>query len=647
MNPRLTVNVLNVTPSRWAMALTLSFLISVSCVISFLSVSWADDTELAEEKVSTPVSEFAPNEVRPTEQKKYDQALTISQVSVSGNYLIDDHAIKDSMALQPGSLYSKRNLQGDLRRIYDLGYFTDKIKAVPVATRQGIHLRIEVEENAPVTGIQIQGNSILDDAELQAVFDTQTGLPQNIGQLNESIAKIEKIYADKGYVLARVKTIEDDPDGMINLDIDEGHLRNIHLVGNRKTKDYVVERLMTIKEGDVYNEKNLTDDLKRIFSTQSFSDVRRVIAVSPDDPDEYDLTIEMDEKKTGAISLGGGVDTGTGLFGSVGYNDPNFGGRGESFSSVASVGTGVIGRGDSLADARTYQFEVGWNTPSFRQTNHALGVSTYARDMSSINIPLGIERRIGSSVTWSKPLENHPHMAFSIATGAEHVSLREGGAASDLTNLGITGRDAQLNGGTFLNITPTIAYDTRNNRFDPSSGWLNSVALTGAYGLGGESYGTLSTNIRKYKKITDNVTLALNAQAGTNLIGDVPEFNMFRMGGSYSVRGFQEGGLGIGNGFMMGSAELRTKLPLFGKLKDVPFLDTMKTAFFLDAGQLVDQSKLTSGDYAQNGFGASVGAGLRVNIPGVGPIRIDYAVPIAGGNSQYYRRFNFGVGQKF
>jgi outer membrane protein assembly factor BamA len=28
-------------------------------------------------------------------------------------------------------------------------------------------------------------------------------------------------------------------------------------------------------------------------------------------------------------------------------------------------------------------------------------------------------------------------------------------------------------------------------------------------------------------------------------------------------------------------------------------------------------------------------------------LRIDYALPVAGGNSNYFQRFNFGVGQKF
>ncbi len=608
------------------------------------------ESSSAEESGPTPLTEFAPDEIRPVRGKRYDQGLTITRVTIEGNRLIEDENIKESMATRPGSLYNKGNLQRDLRRIYNMGYFTEKIRAVPIATSNGIHLRIEVEENAPVTGINIEGNSLISDEELQAIFAGQTGLPQNIGQLNESIEKIEKLYADKGYVLARVKGITDDPDGVINLEINEGQINEVFFVGNRKTKDYVVKRLMVTEAGDTYNEKVLTEDLKRIFSSQSFSDVRRVLTVSPDDPEKYDLTIELDEKKTGAISLGGGLDTGTGLFGSVGYNDPNFLGRGQNFSSVAAVGTGVIGRGDSLADARTYQFDVNWSTPSLKQTDNALAVSAYGRDMASINVPLGIERRIGTGVTWSRPIKSWKNTAVSLSAGGERVSMRDGGTGADLKALGITSamRDGQLDGGTFLNMTPTIAYDTRDNRFNPATGSLHTLSLTGAYGLGGGSYGTASTNLRKYFKLREGIVLALNAQAGNSIIGDIPEFNMFRMGGSYTVRGFREGGLGIGNGFMLGSAELRTKVPLFGKLKDVPFLDTLSTAFFLDAGKVLDQADLIGDSrFAHDGFGASAGLGIRINIPGVGPIRVDYAVPIAGGNDNYYRRFNFGVGQKF
>lgn len=640
-----------------AKTVSLTFALALTLTLGSGHALWAqatngDDAQSASEDEAgpTPLSEFAPEDVRPVRDKRYDQSLTITKVSIEGNRLVQAETIKEVMAIRPGALYNKTNLQGDLKRIYEMGYFTDKIRAVPIATSNGILLKIEVEENAPVTGVTIQGNTLVSDSELQTVFAGQTGMPQNVGQLNESIQKIEQLYASKGYVLARVKTIADDPDGVINLNITEGRLNSVRFVGNRKTKEFVLNRLMTTQQGDIYNEKILTDDLKRLFSTQSFSDVRRVLTVSPDDPEQYDLTVELDEKKTGAISVGGGLDTGTGAFGSVGYNDPNFLGRGQNFSSMAAVGTGIIGRGDSLASARTYQFDVSWSSPSLFNTSNALEVAAYGRDMASVNIPLGIERRIGTGVTWSRPLKSFKHMAFSLGLGGERVSLREGGDDSSLEDIGILKslRGGQLEGGTFLSVTPTLAYDSRDNRFSPTRGMLNTFSLAGAYGISGDSYGTVSTNLRKYVKLREGITLALNAQAGTNLIGEVPEFNMFRVGGSYSVRGFREGGLGIGNGFMLGSAELRTKVPLFGPLKKVPFLETLGTAFFIDGGRVLDQSDLiSSGDFVQKGFGASVGAGLRVNLPGLGPIRVDYAIPIAGGSSKYTQRFNFGIGQKF
>lgn len=608
----------------------------------------AGDVQSTEEATPTPLSEFAPNEIRPARGQGYDQGLTISKVAIEGNKLITADKIKDSMLIRPGSLYSKSTLKEDLRRIYDMGYFTEKIKAVPVSTNDGIVLRIVVQENAPVTGVHIEGNSIIDDSELQTIFASQTGLPQNIGQLNESIEKVEKLYADKGYVLARVSNIEDDPDGVINLKINEGVIDKVQFVGNRKTKDFVIKRLMTTKVGDVYNEKNLSDDLKRIFGTQAFSDVRRVITASPDDPDKYSLTVEVDEKRTGSISLGGGIDTGTGLFGSVGYNDPNFLGRGQNVNSIFAVGSGIIGRNRATqASARSYQFDVGWSDPSFMNTANSVSANAYGRNYSSFNIPLGVERRIGSELSWGAPLKSFKNTSIGLSLRGENVRIQDYSDNSDLRefNISKSDRKEQLKGGTFVSLSPTLAFDTRDNRFNPTSGWLNTISLTGAYGAGGTSYGMASANLRKYIKIRDGITLALNAQGGHSLMGDIPAFNMYRLGGSYSVRGFQEGGLGIGNGYLLSSAELRTKIPVFGKLKQIPVINSLTAATFLDAGTVLGGSSLNS-TFNRKGTGIATGLGLRMNMPGVGPIRIDYAIPLSG-RGDYSRNWNFGIGEKF
>ena len=613
------------------------------------SLAPADDVQAQEDASPTPVNEFAPDGVRAARDQGYDQGLTINKISIEGNKLINGDKIKDTMIIRPGSLYSKSTLKEDLRRIYDMGYFTEKIKAVPVATSDGIVLRIVVQENAPVTGVHIDGNTIIDDNELQSIFASQTGMPQNIGQLNEAIEKVEKLYAEKGYVLARVSNIEDDPDGVINLKINEGTIDKIQFVGNRKTKDYVLKRMMATKAGDVYNEKKLGEDMKRIFGTQAFKDVRRVITASPDNPDKYNLTMEVDEKRTGAISLGGGIDTSTGLFGSLGYNDPNFLGRGQNLSSVFAVGTGIINRNAATqANSRTYQFDVGWSNPSLMNTSNSLSVNAYGRNYSSFNIPLGVERRFGSEVSWGRPLASLNHTSFGLSLRGEHVSLQDYASSADLSkfNINPSQRSGQLKGGNFLTLSPTLAYDTRDNRFSPTSGWLNTVSVGGSYGLNGStSYGMANANLRKYIKIRNGITLALNAQGGHSIMGDIPTFNMYRMGGSYSVRGFQEGGLGIGNGYLLSSAELRTKIPVFGKLKTIPVINNLTAATFLDAGTVLGGSNLNS-VFNRTTSGVSTGFGIRLNMPGVGPIRIDYAIPLMG-RSSYTRYWNFGVGEKF
>ncbi|WP_303672980.1 BamA/OMP85 family outer membrane protein [Vampirovibrio chlorellavorus] len=630
------------------LALSIGVSTSVSQTWAEDALAPAGDVTSSEESTPTPLSEFAPDEVRAARDQRYDQGLTVNKISIEGNRLVQSDKIKDSMVMRPGSLYSKNTLKDDLRRIYDMGYFTEKIKAVPVSTSEGIVLRIVVQENAPVTGVHIEGNSIVEDSELQAIFAKQTGMPQNIGQLNESIEKVEKLYADKGYVLARVSNIEDDPDGVINLKINEGTIDKVQFVGNRKTKDFVIKRLMTTKVGDVYNEKALADDLKRIFGTQAFSDVRRVITASPDNPDKYNLTVEVDEKRTGSISVGGGVDTNTGLFGSLGYSDPNFLGRGQNVNSIFAVGSGIIGRDrNTQASARTYQFDVGWSDPSFMNTANSLSANLYGRDFSSFNIPLGIERRIGTEVAWGAPLMKYKNTSVGLSLRGENVRIRDFANNNDLREFGISSseRKDQLKGGTFVSLSPTLAFDTRNNRFNPTSGWLNTVSLTGAYGLSNNSYGLVSANLRKYIKIREGITLALNAQGGNSLLGDIPEFNMFRMGGAYSVRGFQEGGLGIGNGYLLSTAELRAKVPMIGKMKNIPVLNSLSLATFLDAGTVLGESNFNN-VFNRTGRGMSTGLGIRLNMPGVGPIRIDYAIPIAGG-SKYNRPWNFGVGEKF
>ncbi len=598
----------------------------------------------------TPLKNIAPkgNQLIPEATPLYDKGVTITEIEIVGNKDVPAESILKAISTQPGSLYSKTRLQKDLKKIYDMGYFTDHMKVVPIATREGIHLRFELEENAIVKSIDFKGNTIFTSDELGKIFTGQVGMPENVNQINSGIQAVEKKYKDKGYILARVQDIKEDPPGTITFVMSEGKIANISFSGNKKTKDYVIRRAMVEKEGNIYNEKTVGEDMKRIFSTQLFSDVRRVVKASPESASEYDLVIEVDEKKTGAISLGGGLDTGTGLFGSVGYNDPNFLGRGDSVSTIFSLGTGILWSTSDVLRRAVFQFETNWSAPSFLETNNALGTSLYARQLASFNIPLTVEQRYGGEIDWSRPLEAHPGANVSMGLGYEKTNVKEGVTQDQLALYGVTPaeRAKELKDGSYTFLEPGFSYDSRNNRLNPTEGWLNTFGSHLALGLTNSSYGTLSANLRRYLKVTDNITFAVNAQGGVKGFGNVPQFNMFRLGGAYTVRGFEEGGLGIGQDYLLGSAEIRTKLPFLKFFDKFPLYDILQAAFFTDAGVLYEEPS-SNHLFSRPGYGVSIGAGLRVNIPAVGPMRVDWAQPITGARGGHTQHFNFGVGNKF
>jgi outer membrane protein assembly factor BamA len=100
---------------------------------------------------------------------------------------------------------------------------------------------------------------------------------------------------------------------------------------------------------------------------------------------------------------------------------------------------------------------------------------------------------------------------------------------------------------------------------------------------------------------------------------------------------------------LMGTAELRAKLaflPDDNKITSA-IKKNVKIAGFLDYGQVVGNST-TNSLLSRSNFGASVGLGLRINMPMVGLVRIDYGLPIVStilGNRT--PRMTVGFGEKF
>lgn len=595
-------------------------------------------------EVKDQASGTNPNE----KEEKY-----IKDIEIHGTNVISPEIIMTRLNMQKGDVYSRDMLQTDLKSIYQLGYFSERMKAIPVKNSDGtITLKIILEENAPVTDFTIEGNTVVSTEEILSYLTPMKGKPQNISQINEAIANIQDCYSSKGYILSRIDSVSDDPDGTINIDIKEGTIGKIMIAGNEKTKDFIIERNVLSEPGMIYNENLLKEDLSRLFATQAFKDVTREITPEDENPDVYDITINVEEQRTASISVGGGLDSVTGVFGSAGIADNNFRGRNQRLSLNALAGTGVILNDASIKRRMNLQAELSFFEPYFLNADTSLMSKIFYRDFGSYQVPLAIERRIGGEATVAHRFKRNRHLTSTFSLGVENINVSEGdfekiSGMYGKYNIPIAERAKQLEGGLFLSLSPALIYDTRDSAAVTRRGTMASLRFDEEFGLDGfdKTHGKLSGMIKQYIPVAKKSSLSFTVKGGGKIHGDnMPEVMAYRLGGPYTIRGFKMSGVGTGDSFIMGSAEFATPIPFLDRTR-INFLHNLRFTMFVDAGKIFNPT-VSDTIYDRPMHAVTAGIGLKLYVPGMGPLSIDYGIPLTnpGENGNKNGYFTFGVG---
>ena len=577
----------------------------------------------------------------------------IRDIELYGVNALSPEDILAKMTLQKGSAYSRDLVQTDLKAIYQLGYFSENMKAIPITNSDGtVTLKIILEENLPVKDFTIEGNTVVATEEILDCLLPMKGKPQNVAQINQAIYDIQNIYSNKGYILARVESVTDDPDGTININIKEGTINKILIQGNEKTKNYVIERNVLTEPGMIYNENLIKEDLVRLYASQAFKDVTREIEPTLEDPDLYDVTIRVEEQRTASISVGGGLDTVTGVFGSLGIADNNFRGRNQRLSLNGLVGTGVMLNDASVKDHMNIQAELSFFEPYFFNSDNSLMAKVFFRDFGSYQVPLAIEQRIGGEVTVAHRLKKNRHATATFSLGVENVNVKEGdfnriASLYNKYNIPISDRAKQLEGGLFMSLSPALIYDTRDSATVTRHGTLASIRFDEEIGLDGfdKTHGKLTGMVKQYIPIGKKSSLSFTAKAGGKIHGDnMPEVMAYRLGGPYTIRGFKMSGVGTGNAFVMGSAEFATPIPFIDRTR-IKFLNNIRLTAFVDAGKIFDTT-ISDTLYDRPMYAVSAGVGIKLYVPGMGPLSVDYGIPLTnpGANGSENGYFTFGVG---
>ncbi len=566
----------------------------------------------------------------------------------------------DAIVTKPGRTTSRTQLQADINAIYSTGYFGN-VKGDLQDTEIGVRVAFVVEVNPVLKSVQTEGATVLEAGTIDKIFGPQYGKVTNLRDLQTAVKELEKYYQDKGYVLAQVADVKSQPDGTVTIIVAEGVVEDIKVgylneEGKDKntdgtpvrgnTRDFIVTRELNLKPGNVFNRNTVQSDLQRVFGLGIFDDVN--VGLNPGtDPKKVVVTVNVKERSTGSIAVGAGISSATGLFGTVSFQQANLGGNNQKLGLDIQVGE------------RDLLFDLNFTDPwlagdpyrtSFTANIFNRRLFSYIFDNppgAPTDIGIGPdktdtprENRLGVGFSFSRPLGNG--ITSSLGFRYERVTITDSGN----TITPFDGRGNQLsinpNGQDDLFLLQfAAAQDLRDDPIKTTKGSVLRLVTEQSlpFGSGSIFFNRLRASYSFYIPVKFTSfnegpqTLAFNLQAGT-ILGTMPPYEAFRIGGSNSVRGWDEGRIGSGRSYALVSAEYR--FPVFSIVNGVLFAD-----YGTDLGTGASVPGNPAGVRNKPGNGGGYGVGVRIQSP-LGAIRIDYGFATNGGT-----QFSFGLGEKF
>jgi outer membrane protein insertion porin family len=579
---------------------------------------------------------------------------TISAIRFEGNTKFRDRILRKQMKTKGRTLYSfidksgrldETQLEQDINSVrewyQDHGYIDIEVKEVRRERTKGkMMIVLVLAEGAQyhVGKLTITGTKATSAEKVRALLKMKEGSVYSPKQVRDDSKKMADAYGSGGYVDLQI-TPQGVPAGQSTIDvkytIEEGNpsfVQRINIVGNTRTKDKVIRREVLIAPGDIFNSVRVETTKKRLDNLGYFSKVETY----PDDTGvtgRKDLTIQVEEKRTGSLNFGAGFSTVDNLVGFIEMtqgnfdlmNWPNFTGGGQKFRARIQYGT-------SRKD-----FNLSLTEPYFLDRRLSLGGQLFYSEADYLSTVYA-QRNYGFAIDARKALG--PFAAISLQYKLDTTEL------FDLASTASNAIRLETGSVTKSQLTPGIVFDTRDNPFLSRRGLR--VALTpyiaGGF-LGGDTqiYGFSLEAAQFFHLWKDTILQLQGALGAVDTWGSgnrVRIFDRLFLGGSNDLRGFDFRDVSPRdiNGEPLGGQSLAR----FTVEYTVPIIEKARAAVFYDTGYV----NAAPWNFNTNHIVSDVGVGLRLDLP-IGPIRIDYGIPIQKDVNKGNGKFNFNVGYQF
>ena len=537
-------------------------------------------------------------------------------------------------------------LQQDLDKIrefyQDHGYIDVEVKEVRRGrTEKGPMIITIVIAEGPqyhVRKLEVSGYQAANKERILKLLKMKEGSVYSPKQLRDDAKAVADAYGSGGYV-DLVILPEGEPAGPALIDvtykIEEGtrsFVNRVNIEGNTRTKDKVIRREVLVAPGDVFNTVRVDITKKRLDNLGYFAKVE-TYPEETDIPGRKDLTILVQEKRTGSLSFGGGFSTVDQLVGFAEltqgnfdlFNWPSFTGGGQKFRLRIQYGT------------QRKDFLLNLVEPYLFDRRLSLSGTLFFTEANYLSAQYD-QRNYGFTTELRKPINSY--MYATLGYTIQDI---------DIFNVDPSaGEFIESQKGSFVEskVFSSVVFDSRDNPLLSHKGQRVTFSPFISGGpLGGDTqvYG-LDLEGSQYFHLPKDFILLINGEIATvsqwGSGTDVPIFERLFLGGSNNLRGFpfREVGPQDENGEPTGGKSMaRTTIEV-----TFPIIEKARGAVFYDTGFL----NTSQWSFGFNHIASDIGVGLRLDLP-IGPLRLDYGYPIQRDGYNGGGHFNFNVGYQF